>query len=132
MTVMEARSSAAGYTLLRAAFAILWVCAGVSAPAVIAQGSASSEAIVRNDNRRSAGTLADNVLTIRLEARLGEWRPDGEKSPAVAVKAFAAEGGPYSIQFTGRPLGESMLCRIAHAYEQASDWHVRHPNVTTA
>ena len=94
MTVMEARSSAAGYTLLRAAFAILWVCAGVSAPAVIAQGSASSEAIVRNDNRRSAGTLADNVLTIRLEARLGEWRPDGEKSPAVAVKAFAAEGGP--------------------------------------
>jgi Asp-tRNA(Asn)/Glu-tRNA(Gln) amidotransferase A subunit family amidase len=42
---------------------------------------------------------------------------------------FTADGVPYSIQFTGRRLGESMLCRIAHAYEQATSWHDRHPDV---
>ena len=53
--------------------------------------------------------------------------------PAICVPCgFSADSLPYSIQFTGRRLGESMLCRIAHAYEQATDWHVRHPNVTTA
>jgi Asp-tRNA(Asn)/Glu-tRNA(Gln) amidotransferase A subunit family amidase len=36
---------------------------------------------------------------------------------------------PYSIQFTGRRLSEAMLCRVAHAYEQATDWHTRHPAV---
>ena len=53
--------------------------------------------------------------------------------PAICVPCgFSADGLPYSIQFTGRRLGESTLCRIAHAYEQATDWHARHPNVTTA
>jgi amidase len=42
---------------------------------------------------------------------------------------FAPEGVPYSIQFTGRRLSEGMLCRIAHAYERATSWHDRHPNV---
>ena len=50
--------------------------------------------------------------------------------PAICLPCgFSADGLPYSIQFTGRRLGESMLCRIAHAYEQATDWHTRHPNV---
>ena len=42
---------------------------------------------------------------------------------------FSGDGLPYSIQFTGGRLGESMLCRIAHAYEQATEWHTRHPNL---
>lgn len=42
---------------------------------------------------------------------------------------FAPEGVPFSIQFTGRRLSEGMLCRIAHAYEQATSWHDRHPKV---
>jgi amidase len=50
--------------------------------------------------------------------------------PAICLPCgFSADGLPYSIQFTGRRLGESMLCRIAHAYEQATEWHTRHPNV---
>jgi len=53
--------------------------------------------------------------------------------PAICVPCgVSADGLPYSIQFTGRRLGESMLCRMAHAYEQVTDWHVRHPSVTTA
>ena len=48
--------------------------------------------------------------------------------PAIGLPCgFSADGLPYSIQFTGRRLGEAMLCRLAHAYEQAPPWHTRHP-----
>ena len=50
--------------------------------------------------------------------------------PAVCLPAgFSPDGLPYSIQFTGRRLSEAMLCRVAHAYEQASDWRTRHPSL---
>lgn len=50
--------------------------------------------------------------------------------PAICLPCgFAPEGVPYSIQFTGRRLSEGMLCRFAHAYEQATSWHNRHPEV---
>jgi amidase len=50
--------------------------------------------------------------------------------PAICLPCgFAPEGVPYSIQFTGRRVSEPMLCQIAHAYEQATSWHDRQPNV---
>jgi Asp-tRNA(Asn)/Glu-tRNA(Gln) amidotransferase A subunit family amidase len=42
---------------------------------------------------------------------------------------FSSDGLPYSIQFTGRRLSEATLCRVAHAYERATPWHTRHPEV---
>ena len=48
--------------------------------------------------------------------------------PSLSVPCgFSADGLPHSIQFTGRRLGEAMLCRVAYAYERATDWHNRHP-----
>ena len=48
--------------------------------------------------------------------------------PAICLPCgFSADGLPYSIQFTGRRLSEAMLCRVAYAYERATDWHNRHP-----
>jgi manganese oxidase len=47
-----------------------------------------------NDNRRSAGRLADGVLTVRLEARNGTWYPDGPDGLGLPVAAFAEEGKP--------------------------------------
>lgn len=32
---------------------------------------------------------------------------------------------PIGLQILGRPFGESALLRVAHAYEQATDWHRR-------
>jgi len=51
-------------------------------------------------------------------------------TPAICLPCgFSPEGLPYSIQFTGRRLGEAALFRIAHAYETATEWHKRHPVV---
>ena len=50
--------------------------------------------------------------------------------PAICLPCgVSADGLPYSIQFTGRKLSEAMLCRVAYAYEQATDWRGRHPSV---
>lgn len=50
-----------------------------------------------NDNRTPAGTLRAGVLILKLEARLGEWHPDGEAAPGVIVPAFAVEGATTQI-----------------------------------
>jgi len=51
-------------------------------------------------------------------------------TPAICLPSgFTTAGLPLSIQFAGRRLSEPMLCRIAHAYEQATTWHDRHPDV---
>ena len=55
------------------------------------------ERILINDNRRPIGTATGNVLTVRLEARLGTWYPDRESDPGVTVKAFAADGGSLQV-----------------------------------
>ncbi len=55
------------------------------------------ERIVINDNRVAAGTLTNGVLTIALEAREGEWHPDGDASPGLVVRAFAERGKSLSV-----------------------------------
>jgi len=50
--------------------------------------------------------------------------------PAICLPCgFSADNLPYGIQLTGKRLSENMLCRIAHTYEQATLWHIRHPVV---
>lgn len=55
------------------------------------------ERIAANDNRSPGGNLRDGVLTIRLEARPGDWHPDGDADPGVRVAAFAEEGKQAQI-----------------------------------
>jgi aspartyl-tRNA(Asn)/glutamyl-tRNA(Gln) amidotransferase subunit A len=49
--------------------------------------------------------------------------------PALAIPCgfSAAEGLPLSLQIAGAPFAEDTVLRIAHAYQQATDWHKRHP-----
>jgi len=63
--------------------------AGMSAPR-------APESISPNDNRHTAGTLANGVLTIKLEARVGLWRPEGENGRAIEVAAWSEEGKALS------------------------------------
>ena len=51
--------------------------------------------------------------------------------PALAVPCgfSRAEGLPLSLQIAAAPFAEALVLRIAHAYQQATDWHRRHPNL---
>lgn len=51
-------------------------------------------------------------------------------TPAITVPCgFSEEDTPYAVQFLGSRLSELTLCRIGHAYEQATQWHLRHPEL---
>jgi Asp-tRNA(Asn)/Glu-tRNA(Gln) amidotransferase A subunit family amidase len=55
--------------------------------------------------------------------------------PALALPmGFSSKGLPLSLQIAGPPFGEPVVFRVGHAYEQATPWHKRHPDlpVTTA
>ena len=53
---------------------------------------------------------------------------DFNGAPTLSVPCgLSSEGLPLSLQLVGKPLAESLLCRIGHAYEQATEWHGLHP-----
>jgi len=51
-------------------------------------------------------------------------------TPALSINCgFTAENLPVGLQIIGKPFDEAKLFQVAHAYEQATDWHTRRPPV---
>ena len=52
-------------------------------------------------------------------------------SPAISVPCgFGGRGLPVGLQIAGPPGGEEMVFRVAHAYEQNTEWHTMRPPTT--
>ncbi len=84
------------------------------APALAAVTAGPADEIVRRMGRFSRLTRPFNVLGL----------------PVVSVPCgFVADGRPLGLQIAGRPFDEARILRLAHAYEQATDWHRRRPPV---
>jgi aspartyl-tRNA(Asn)/glutamyl-tRNA(Gln) amidotransferase subunit A len=50
--------------------------------------------------------------------------------PAISVPCgFTSAGLPIGLQLAGRPFEEASVLRVAQAYESATSWHTRHPNL---
>ena len=50
--------------------------------------------------------------------------------PAVILpNGFRDDGTPVSLTFLGRLFGERELLAVAHAYQSATEWHLRHPTL---
>ena len=46
--------------------------------------------------------------------------------PAISVPCGLSDGLPVGLQVMGKPMGEEMILRVAHNYEQATGWRHRH------
>ena len=51
--------------------------------------------------------------------------------PTISVPCgFSASGLPIGMQISGNHFAESTVLALAHAYQQATDWHMRRPALT--
>jgi aspartyl-tRNA(Asn)/glutamyl-tRNA(Gln) amidotransferase subunit A len=49
--------------------------------------------------------------------------------PAITIPAGFADGLPIGMQLIGKHFGEEAILKTAYAYEQATDWHKRKPEI---
>jgi aspartyl-tRNA(Asn)/glutamyl-tRNA(Gln) amidotransferase subunit A len=50
--------------------------------------------------------------------------------PAISLPSGFSSGGlPIGLQLVGKPFDDALVLRVAHAYQQATDWHVRRPSL---
>jgi aspartyl-tRNA(Asn)/glutamyl-tRNA(Gln) amidotransferase subunit A len=59
---------------------------------------------------------------------LTAWNVTGQ--PVLALpNGFGRNGLPLGMQIVGRPFGETTILRVGHAYERATEWHMRRPQL---
>jgi len=49
--------------------------------------------------------------------------------PAISIPAGFGDGLPVGMQIIAKPFGEETILKIAYAYEQATEWHKRKPEI---
>jgi aspartyl-tRNA(Asn)/glutamyl-tRNA(Gln) amidotransferase subunit A len=74
--------------------------------------------------------IGDRQMSTR-EAMLRLMRPFNLTGlPAISIPCgFTSTGLPIGLQIAAKPFDEATLLRVAHAYEQQTDWHRRQPPI---
>jgi aspartyl-tRNA(Asn)/glutamyl-tRNA(Gln) amidotransferase subunit A len=81
------------------------------------------------DAVRETVTSKEDMATKVILRRIGTYPFSMANVPALAVPmGFSAAGLPLSLQIAAKPFDEAAVFRVAHAYEQATPWHKRHPD----
>ena len=77
-----------------------------------------------------APRLADyrSVSFWQKPSLLTAWNVTGQ--PVLSLpNGFGVNGLPLGMQIIGRPFGETTILRIGYAYERATEWHTRRPQL---
>jgi Asp-tRNA(Asn)/Glu-tRNA(Gln) amidotransferase A subunit family amidase len=88
--------------------------------ALFAGAAASSTAVPGADNIQAflAPATSDSVTTCNLTGH-----------PAITVPAGFVDGLPIGLMVTGPLYKEERVLQVAAAFEAASAWHTKHPNI---
>jgi aspartyl-tRNA(Asn)/glutamyl-tRNA(Gln) amidotransferase subunit A len=83
------------------------------------------------DTREKVESKEDVAQRLILR-RIGTHAFGAANVPTLALPmGFTAGGLPYSLQIAGKPFAEETVYRVGHAYERATPWHERHPDLDT-
>jgi aspartyl-tRNA(Asn)/glutamyl-tRNA(Gln) amidotransferase subunit A len=62
--------------------------------------------------------------------RIGTHAFGAANVPTLALPMGYTESGlPYSLQIAAKPFDEETVYRVGHAYERATPWRERHPDL---
>ena len=90
-------------------------------------------AISTFDNVYSASPAAANDTDVRRLTLRNTAPFDKYGLPTISVPCgFTRSGLPIGFQISGPPGGEAVVLQLAHAYEQATEWHKRHPGASAS
>src|SRR6185369_7019918 len=80
-----------------ACIASVWLVGGPVLSGVTAAAAATVETVTPNDNTRAAVGMREGVLTLRLRAARGLWRPEGPDGPALSVEALGEASSSLTV-----------------------------------
>jgi aspartyl-tRNA(Asn)/glutamyl-tRNA(Gln) amidotransferase subunit A len=84
----------------------------------------------REDSVEKIDTKEDVATRMFKSRRMCTYPFSVANVPAISVPSgFTKNDVPMSIQIAAKPFDEAMMFRVANAYEQATDWHARHPDL---
>ena len=79
---------------------------------------------------RETVTSKEDMQQKVILRRIGTYPFSMANVPALAVPmGFSGNGLPLSLQIAAKPFAEATVLRVAHAYECATEWHERHPDL---
>jgi len=83
--------------------------------------------------RAIAEAMTDDPLKIPRPPDLRNTAPFNINGlPSISIPCgFTRAGLPIGLQITGPPGGETAVFQLAHAFEQATEWHTRRPPIPT-
>ena len=75
----------------------------------------------------------DAHRTVNFWARSNAFTPSNvARSPALVMcGGFSAAGLPIGVQLIGAPFRDVRVLRAGHAFQQATDWHLRSPQLAS-
>ncbi len=94
----------------------------------IAKAAETERRIASNSNQAPAGELTNGVLTIHLEAEMGQWFPEEAEGPAFHVAAFREASGTLSTPgpLIRVPEGTEIRVTVRNRLDRALTLHGLH------